>query len=273
MILVDGQAATSVDVADRGLAYGDGLFETIAWHHGAALALDAHLARLGADARRLGLEAPPRELLEAEIRQLGRGRASGVVKLLLTRGSGGRGYRPARPAKPRRIVSMHPWPQLPAADAALEAWLCRHPVSANPAIAGIKHLNRLDQVLASAEWPDEACFEGLMCDVDGNLVEGTRSNLFVRRADRLLTPGLERAGVAGIVRAAVLAAAPALGLRCEIRTLAPAELAAADELFVTNSIIGIRSLARVRGHADWVFTARDCAEQLAAHLRGQGVVA
>ena len=130
-----------------------------------------------------------------------------------------------------------------------------------------------DQVLASAEWPDEACFEGLMCDVDGNLVEGTRSNLFVRRADRLLTPGLERAGVAGIVRAAVLAAAPALGLRCEIRTLAPAELAAADELFVTNSIIGIRSLARVRGHADWVFTARDCAEQLAAHLRGQGVVA
>ena len=72
---------------------------------------------------------------------------------------------------------------------------------------------------------------------------------------------------------AVLAAAPALGLRCEIRTLAPAELAAADELFVTNSIIGIRSLARVRGHADWVFTARDCAEQLAAHLRGQGVVA
>ncbi|MGE0486567.1 MAG: aminodeoxychorismate lyase [Gammaproteobacteria bacterium] len=271
MILVDGIATTAIEATDRGLAYGDGLFETIAWLDGRALALDAHLARLSRDARRLGIEAPNGQVLANELRRLGRHRDRGVIKIIVTRGSGGRGYRDTRTGAARRIVSIHAWPELPALDATLSAFLCRHPISSNPVTAGIKHLNRLDQVMASREWPGDDCFEGLMRDGAGHLVEGTRSNIFLCRGDILVTPSLEMGGVAGVVRAAVLEIAPELGLRCEVRNIAVDELAQADELFVTNSIIGLRSITDVRGDERWCYATVARARALADRLREAGV--
>ncbi|MGR8919645.1 MAG: aminodeoxychorismate lyase [Gammaproteobacteria bacterium] len=272
--LVDGAPASAVPIDDRGLAYGDGLFETIAVTGGAPLALTAHLDRLLADAERLGLAAPERAVLEGEAIEQARRAGRGVLKILVTRGSGGRGYRPSAAPAARRIVSVHPWPDAleDCAEDGLRAFLCRHPVSVNPRLAGIKHLNRLDQVLASNEWPSAAHFEGLMSDPDGRLVEGTRSNLFLRRGPRLTTPALDRAGIRGVVRGAVLDAARRLGLSVHEADLMPAALAHADEIFVTSSVIGLRGIGAIDGVDTQLTTPGETACELRAGLRDAGLI-
>ena len=273
MILVDGNAATCVEAGDRGLAYGDGLFETLAIADGQVLALDHHLQRFERDAARLGLRAPPRATVIDEIRLLTAGHDRGVLKLTLTRGSGGRGYRLPAPQHERRILSLHPWPQLAIPHNGLGAFICAHPLSTNALTAGIKHLNRLDQVLASRHWPAEDPFEGLMLDADGGLVEGTRSNVFLVRDGVLMTPLLDRAGVAGIVRAALMALAPTWGMAVEERRVALTEIDEADELFVTNSIVGVRSIAHVSGDRGRAFSAHAVADRCAAALRRAALIA
>jgi 4-amino-4-deoxychorismate lyase len=273
MMLVDGSAASCVEGGDRGLAYGDGLFETLAMVDGRVLALDQHLERFERDAARLGLRAPPRATVIEEMRRLTAGHDRGVLKLTLTRGSGGRGYRSPMPQHERRILSLHPWPEIVVPRNGLCAFICGHPLSTNPLTAGIKHLNRLDQVLASRHWPADDPFEGLMLDADGGLVEGTRSNVFLVRDQTLLTPLLDRAGVAGIVRAALIALAPAHGMAVEVRRIAPAEIGEAEELFITNSIIGVRSIAEVTTDRSRMFTAHAVADRCAAALRRAAVIA
>ncbi|MGH8721334.1 MAG: aminotransferase class IV, partial [Burkholderiales bacterium] len=159
-ILVNGQPGGTIDPLDRGLHYGDGLFETIAITGGRPRFLDWHLERLAAGERRLGFPETDRGVLTAEIAAAVDG-PQAVVKLLLTRGPGQRGYRPPRPAAPTRIVAGFPWPELPAEAAASGVRLgwCRTKFGRNPALAGLKHLNRLEQVLARAEWDDEAMDE------------------------------------------------------------------------------------------------------------------
>ncbi|MEQ8231082.1 MAG: aminodeoxychorismate lyase [Gammaproteobacteria bacterium] len=248
MILIDGEPGESVPASDRGLAYGDGLFETMAVRDGRVLALDAHLERLGRGAARLGLTAPSRAQVLGDLERLALdGTSHAVVKLMVTRGSGGRGYRPPAVATARRITSSHPWPATPARDAPRLGWICRHPLGTQPALAGIKHLNRLDQVLASAEWPDPDHVEGLMLDVAGRLVEGTRSNVFLACDGTLVTPALDHAGIAGVVRGAVLDHAAALGITCEVREVSATELDTADEIFITGSVLGICSLGGLSG--------------------------
>lgn len=165
----------------------------------------------------------------------------------------------------------HDWPTLPPAEARVETWLCAHRLGLQPATAGLKHLNRLDQVLASREWPDADCFEGLMLDLDGHLVEGTRSNLFLVFGDELRTPSLARCGIAGIVRAAVMRWCADAGVRCIETPLHPDDLADADEAFLTNSVIGVRGIAEVRGLARYSASAAAFAPRLSLALRAAGV--
>ncbi len=255
MILVDGEPAHAVPADDRAVAYGDGLFETLAVSAGRALALDRHLERLAQDAARLGLAAPPAAALRADVERLTATASQAVVKIIVTRGSGGRGYRPPSSAAPRRIVSLHPWPAtLPAdADAGVDLWLCSQPLSDNPALAGIKHLNRLDQVMASRAWPAHDPFEGLMPDTRGRLLEGTRSNLFFVTDGGLATPRLATCGIHGIVRGAVIEHQRAQGQALLWQDPTADDLARAHEVFVTNSIIGIRSVQRIHdlAHSDY----------------------
>lgn len=275
MILLDGQVSDNPLLLDRGLAYGDGLFETIAVRDGELLCWDAHMARLRRGCRVLNFPAPDGERLLDEARQVCAGQGAGVVKLLLTRGSGGRGYRPPSPVQVRRILSMHERPaELDAdADAAVATWVCRQRLGHNPALAGIKHLNRLEQVLASAEWPAPVYFEGLMLDLDGHLIEGIRSNLFVVKGGALRTPELSRCGIDGVVREAVLAAAPALGLEVQVAPLTLADVASADELFLCNSVIGVRSVARVdEGHRSITIAGSAITRRLAESLRVANVI-
>ncbi|MCS3902637.1 4-amino-4-deoxychorismate lyase [Methylohalomonas lacus] len=239
--LINGQPADSIAITDRGLQYGDGLFETIAVVDGRLLCWPEHMARLEEGCRRLSLLLPDTQQLHDEAQQVASDAGRAVLKLTLTRGSAGRGYAPAPAAIPNRIISLHPWPEYPQQyhTEGVRVRLCTNRLASNPLLAGIKHLNRLEQVLARGEWSEPDVAEGLMLDGDGNVIEGTMSNLFVVRHGILETPDVVNAGIAGIIRGRVLAAAHDLDIDAMIATLDLHDIEAAEELFLCNSLIGI----------------------------------
>lgn len=248
--LINGLPGEAVAADDRGLHFGDGLFETLAVRDGVCEFWDRHVQRLLDGCTRLGIVAPAAGLLAAEAHELCRGVRRAVLKIIVTRGSGGRGYRAPEAAAPTRILRLGEWPDYPAAhaDEGVRVRLCAAVLGRNPALAGIKHLNRLEQVLARMEWDDPAIAEGLLTDADGHVVEGTFSNVFAVQDGALLTPQLDGCGVAGVLRAVVLDLAAAVGIACSQRPLRSATLAAADELFLTNSLIGIWPVRQFDGH-------------------------
>ncbi len=248
MMLINGQPAGHVSALDRGLQYGDGLFETIAVRDGAPRLLDRHLRRLEDGCRRLRIPPPDPELLTREAADLCADAPRAALKIVVTRGPGGRGYRIAseEPAAPTRIVMLLPAPP-PAPDDyrhGIALRLCETRLGSNPALAGLKHLNRLEQVLARAEWDDPAIREGLMMDGEGAVIEGTMSNLFAVVRGELRTPALRHCGVAGIMRALVIESAQAGGLGVVETRLLPGEIEAADEVFICNSLTGILPVRR-----------------------------
>lgn len=237
---VDGQGADTLALQSRGLAYGDGLFETIAVKAGKPSLLDYHLDRLASGCRRLAIAADF-PLIRDETCRYAALLGDGVLKLILTRGDSQRGYAAAADAMPRRILQGNPAPAYPAENAELGVSLfpCHTRLAEQPLLAGLKHLNRLEQVLARAEWQGAEYAEGLMLDMSGRVIEGVYSNLFLVRGGGLLTADLSRCGVAGVMRAALLDAAAREGIAVEVRDLSLDELQQADELFLCNSVYGV----------------------------------
>jgi 4-amino-4-deoxychorismate lyase len=267
MILVDGRPATALSVLDRGLNYGDGLFETMRLHAGEIPLLERHLVRLRGGCARLALPYPGDELIEADIRQLtAGGRAEGVLRLVVTRGDGGRGYAPPPEAKGRRIVALHPLP--PPGPAALSVGICETRVGASAALGGLKHLGRLEQVLAAGEVAAAGWDEGLMLDESGDVVAATRHNLFYLRGGRVLTPPLGGRGVAGVMRGLVLELLPTLGLPGSEERLRYDELHEVDEMFLCNAVAGVRPVKQVAGRD---YGRATLVEQLRAPLVAAGV--
>lgn len=262
--LVNGHS-TGVDPADRGLAYGDGLFETMASRDGRIRWLDLHLDRLEEGCRRLEIPPPSRALLARELAEHSPKQGRAVVKLIVTRGSGARGYLPPEPATPTRVLAISSWPDYPAANyrTGIAVHVCHLRLGDSPALAGIKHLGRLEQVLAQLELRGHAVQQGLLLDTSDRVVGGTSSNLFAVLAGELATPTLARCGIKGVMRRAVLEAARTLGIRAVERDLTLAELSAADELFVTNALFGIWPIADVDGRR---FVAGATTRRLMAHL-------
>lgn len=244
--LLDGRPAQGWPLDDRGLHYGDGLFETVALYRGEPLLWERHMARLRRGGEVLGIRIPSEAMLYDEMRHVGAGTQRAVGKIIVTRGSGTRGYAPIAGAEGRRLVLATEFPAAPRefVEHGVSVCWCTTPIGQSPRLAGIKHLNRLEQVLARAEWQDEFA-EGLLCDADGRVIEGTKSNLFIVLRGTLMTPDLSQSGVAGVMREEVLAAAERLGLRCEQRAVQRADVQAAQELFLTNSIIGVWPVCRL----------------------------
>ena len=244
-VLVNGKPSQTLNTRDRGLQYGDGLFETLAIVEGQARHWPLHMQRLAKGCEHLGLPVPPSLATESD--QLCAGVKQGVLKIIVTRGVGGRGYRPPQPCHPSRYLEVFPWPDYPSANAitGVTIRLCETRLGINPALAGIKHLNRLEQVLARSEWQDMAIAEGLMRDVQGHIIEGTMSNLFIVKDGVLMTPDLSGCGVAGITRGRILALAAGIGLRANVRPLSLTDLRGADEVFLCNSLIGIWPVCRL----------------------------
>lgn len=268
-MLVNGAAPADADHAiainDRGLSYGDGLFETTLLRDGAVRFLQAHLQRLQQGCERLGMAYPAEALID-DIRQVSAAAKGGVLKIIVTRGAGGRGYRPKPELSVTRIVTLHPLPE--SGDSALAVRWCDLRLSRNPVMAGMKHLNRLEQVLAQREWTEEpsgehGIGEGLMLDTEGELVSGTASNVFLVRKGALLTPDLRFCGVRGVMRAQVLRVAKELGLQHSEEPLWPHDLDDATEVFMTNAVRGIRCVVALE-NLRW--RAGPVARQLATAL-------
>lgn len=247
---IDGQPAQSLPLTDRGLHYGDGLFETLAVQAGRIRRLDMHLERLRAGCERLDMPQQDEPQLKRELEIAAQGQKEAVLKLMLTRGSGGRGYRPPVESQVTRALFRYPWPDYPASwsEQGIELRICRTRLGLNPALAGVKHLNRLEQVMARGEWDDEAP-EGLMLDTAGRVIEGTMTNIFASPGPgRLITPELEQAGVAGVTRRHIMEQARQAGVRTEIREITLPELMDQQEIFVCNSIAGVWPVNRIDTH-------------------------
>lgn len=244
-ILRGGRRVDRIAADDRGLAYGDGLFETLLLHQGRAVWWDAHWRRLRWGAERLRIALPEERVVAAEASDLIEGMTHGVLKCVLTRGAGGRGYAPPENAEPTLVISVHEAPAAGPANGLDVRW-CDTRLALQPALAGIKHLNRLEQVMARMEWNDPAIHEGLMLDADDRVICATAGNVFARIGGRWLTPPVDRCGVAGVMREWLLAhvdgAAEAVLDRRAIET--------AEAVLICNSVRGLQPVRRI-GQREW----------------------
>ncbi|HKT28200.1 aminodeoxychorismate lyase [Dyella sp.] len=265
MMLINGQPHDSVSAFDRGLSYGDGLFETIRFEQGRAPLWTRHMQRLAWGCERLRMPAPDIVLLWQEAQQVTRVQASCVLRITITRGPGQRGYALPVPVSPTRIVAAFPMPVV-SSDLythGMRLHCCRTMLADQPLLAGIKHLNRLEQVLARAEWNDAAIGEGLVCDSHGNVISATAANLFAVIDGITVTPAVDRCGVAGVARAAMLEAFP----NCQVRDVSLDEALCASELFLSASVRGILPVQAV---GDTVYAPGPVARAMQQHWRELG---
>ncbi len=242
--LVNGEIAEHISVTDRGLNYGDGLFETMAVVRGRPRWWQEHMDRLCAGCERLGMKAPPQAVLLREIQTVSAGQPRCVVKIILSRAANGRGYHPSVGAPPVRVVSSHPWLQEIEREAStgVMAHICDLKLSIQPRLGGMKHLNRLEQVLASSELDGLEATEGILMDIEGHVISAISANIFLVFRQQFLTPRLDRSGVRGVLRARILKFFKA---RCELRRVSPEMLEQASEIFLCNSVRGIIPVCHV----------------------------
>ena len=241
MILVNGKQSDTVSVHDRGLLYGDGVFETIAIRNGNIEFFEQHLQRLAKGCESLLIPKPDIETIRQEAQSLRKDKANQVLKIIITRGQSERGYQIPDNQQPTRIIELAPLPDYPSeyTTDGVSVMLCQHRLGINPALAGIKHLNRLEQVLARNEIKNTNFAEGLMMDLNSHIIEGTMTNIFAVKAGKLTTPDLSGCGVAGVMRAVMLELAEEDNIPCNIVKITQADLLSSDEIFLTNSLIGV----------------------------------
>jgi 4-amino-4-deoxychorismate lyase len=247
--LVNGELSAHLPASDRGLHYGDGVFETVAVFRGQPRLWQGHMDRLAIGCQALGLPTVPQAVLLREIQTVSTGHPSCVAKIILTRGDSGRGYRPLPASAGNRVVAAYPFPDDVAELAVLgvQARICDLRLGLQPALAGIKHLNRLEQVLARAEWNTTEVQEGILLDIEDFVISALSGNLFVVSGDRLMTPRMDRCGVRGVMRGAIL---QAFQPRCEQRRISLDMLIEADEVFICNAVRGIVPVHRI-GHWEY----------------------
>lgn len=263
--LVNGVIRDQVSATDRGLHYGDGLFETIAVFDGQPRFWQGHMDRLAAGCERLDLPVVPQAILLREVQTVAAGRARCMVKILLTRGSASIGFRPRAIDECRRIVCSFAWPEEVGSPelTGVSTRICNLRLGIQPETAGMNHLNRLEQVRARAEWADETIHEGILLDREDHVISAIRSNLFLVFGERVLTPRLDRCGIRGVMRAAILAA---FRERCEQRRITIDMLPEADELFICNTLHGVYPVTRVD---HWEYSIGSITREVQEWLSGQ----
>lgn len=240
-MIINGLPGDLVNANDRGLMYGDGVFRTMLVCNGIIPHWHQHYNKLQHDCAAIALECPALNSLSDELSQLIQSHPDGVAKIIITRGAGTRGYAPPVQYQATRILSISPCPSYPDSFSlsGVKMYICHTRLGHQPRLAGIKHLNRLENVMASAEWSDLQLSEGLMLCEQGHVIEATRSNLFVVKNNCLFTPDLSRCGVAGLQRDRVIDWAGQHGVECKIADLDMDNLLEADEIFLVNNVIGL----------------------------------
>ncbi len=264
-MLVNGEPAEQISALDRGLAYGDGLFESIRLVGAVAPLWSRHMQRLGEGCERLRLPVPDTAQLWREALQVTHGMPQSVLRITITRGVGERGYAAPATIRPTRLVAAFAPPRI--ADEAhkigVHVRLCDIRLAEQPLLAGIKHLNRLEQVLARAEWTDPAIAEGLLRDSHDRVISATMANLFALIDGVLLTPAVDRCGVAGVARAEVLSTCA----QAKVGELSLDALLSATEVFLSSSVRGILPVQSVAGR---LYEPGALTRQLQQHWRNLG---
>lgn len=249
MKLVNGLPADALPLADRSIQFGDGVFRTIKLREGQLIFWARHYRKLCADCMALGIAPPAQTELLADIQTLlaPNREQSAAIKIIVTRGESARGYAIPANLAPNRIVQIAPLPAYPAAiyQHGAQIRLCTMRAGWQPALAGIKHLNRLENVLARREWTDPAILEGLLLDHDGYVLEGVMSNVLIKRNGQLLTPCLDGGGVAGVMREVALEAAEQLGWTVAEPNLTLDDLRHAEQVWISNSLLGLAPVAHL----------------------------
>lgn len=256
--MINGVVTDYLNINDRAIHYGDGLFETVLCSNRQLYYWPQHYQRLSASCEKIKIGRPDEWLLLDDIKNLLLNNADSAVKnfaikIIVTRGAGKRGYQADPSARPNRLVLLS---EIDGGYSSIlsgrllsgSLYLCEQQVAINQGLAGMKHLNRLENVLARNEWQGEACeadiIDGLMRNANNFVIEGTMSNLFAVKNKQLFTPDLTQSGVKGVMRDEIINIAKHGGVKISVANLVVDELLDMDELFVTNSLIGMKSINR-----------------------------
>lgn len=245
LYLINGSFNQAISPFDRGFAYGDGVFRTIKMVGGLPQHWPQHYQKLVADCAAINIVCPSAELLMSDLSQLFLADSEteyqpAVAKIIITRGEGNRGYTLPAITAPMRVVLKSDMPDYPESrfSEGVTLTVCETRLAAQPKLAGIKHLNRLENVLARMEWHNPDITEGIMLDMHDNVIECTAANIFARFGDTLLTPDLQQCGVAGITRQRIIELAATLSLKPSVGVFNLEKLYQADEVVICNSLYG-----------------------------------
>ena len=252
--LINGDFNQAISPLDRGFAYGDGVFRTMVIRSGLPVNWPLHYQKLVADCAAIGIVCPSAELLMSDFLQLFSiedidSEKQEVAKIMITRGEGERGYKPPAVTTPTRVIIRSAMPQYvkESYTGGVQLHVCNTRLSSQVKLAGVKHLNRLENILARMEWRDEGIFDGVLLDQQGNVIECTMSNIFARFDKVLVTPDLSECGVAGITRQRICDVSSALNLTAEVAPLSLSRMLQADELFICNSLYGAFQVSKIGG--------------------------
>lgn len=256
MFLINGIPQETLPASDRAIQFGDGCFTTARIVAGQVCLLDAHLQRLQQACEKLLIPFVEWAALQREMVELARGNDRGVLKVIISRGSGGRGYSAANCLHPTRLLSVSAWP------VHYDGWrregitLELSPVrlGRNPQLAGIKHLNRLEQVLIRTHLEQTDADEALVLDSEGFITECCAANLFWRQGKDVFTPRLDQAGVNGLMRQFCLQQLAHSGYRVVEVNAREAALAEVDEMVVCNALMPV---VPVRQYGSQRFSSRE----------------
>nr|WP_314983556.1 aminodeoxychorismate lyase [uncultured Pantoea sp.] len=260
---INGLKQSTLTASDRGLQFGDGCFTTAAVRQGKIMMLESHIQRLKEGCERLWISGVDWHQLEAEMKQAAYEQNQAVLKVIISTGSGGRGYSRRGCGEPARIVSLAPWP-LHYADLQQQGVSLRlSPIrlARNAQFAGIKHLNRLEQVMIRAHLDQTDADEALVLDTEGWVVECCAANLFWRKGTQIFTPDLSVSGVDGIMRRSLMAQLVAAGQACQVVKSEPAKLMNADEVVICNALMPVLPVRQIEAVK---FTERSLFNQLQA---------
>mgnify|MGYP000966886699 CR=1 FL=1 len=249
--LVNGVLQGQLSVFDRAVQYGDGVFRTFAYR-GSLIDWDLHDAKLRSDAQRLRIAAPPKAQWEADIATALSvwDAPTAAIKLVLSRGESARGYLQPQGMPPTRIVYISELSHYPEdwRQHGITLFDCKTPCALQPALAGVKHLNRLENVLARLEWQDNPAYqEGLMYNSQGFLISGVMSNVFMRQGARIFTPDLRLSGIAGVTRQKIIQYYAGQGVPVQEIDILPQQFLQADEAWLCNSLMGVLPIKHYKG--------------------------
>ncbi|QYK03309.1 aminodeoxychorismate lyase [Shewanella psychrotolerans] len=266
MLWVNGARQETVSAFDRGLAYGDGLFATMRCTKEGVLFIDTHMARLTQSAKRLGIQWQPsielKQLIASLVQQEHKSfNGDFCLKLLLSRGVGGRGYQPPEKAATTEVISFHPIPshyrQWQSTGIALQTSNMR--LALQTRLAGMKHLNRLEQVLIKAQILGEGFDDWLVLDTQNTIIESSMANLFLIKNSQVVTPSLHLSGVAGVMREQLIYWFIESGFDIDIRPVTYSELGEFEHVLLSNSLFGVVGINRID---QWFFSPSELIQKI-----------